>query len=66
MELTGARRELYDELRRIYGVTVVEAVNILNGYNISEYVEKYQRIENIIPVNRKIEKDKKKDELDEG
>lgn len=66
MELTGARRELYDELRRIYGVTVVEAVNILNGYHISEYVEKYQRIENMIPVNRKIEKDKKKDELDEG
>ena len=30
-----------------YGVTELEAINILNGKCISDYVEKYNRIKNL-------------------
>lgn len=36
-----------------YGVTELEAINILNGKCISDYVEKYNRIKNLIPLNVK-------------
>lgn len=55
LELTGERRRLYEELKDKYGVTDVEAVNILNGYRISDYVDKYYRIKNLIPIKGKIE-----------
>ena len=42
-------RELGRELQDIYGVTEIEAINILNGYHIKDYVEKYYRIMNCIP-----------------
>ena len=42
-------RELTEELKDIYGITELEAINILNGYHIRDYVEKYYRIENCIP-----------------
>lgn len=32
-----------------YGVTELEAINILNGYHIRDYVERYYRIMNCIP-----------------
>ncbi len=42
-------RELGKELQEKYGVTELEAINILNGYHIRDYVEKYYRIMNCIP-----------------
>ena len=42
-------RELGKELQDKYGVTELESINILNGYHIHDYVEKYYRIMNCIP-----------------
>ena len=42
-------RELGRELQDMYGVTELEAINILNGYHIKDYVGRYYRIENCIP-----------------
>jgi len=39
-------RELRLELQELYGLTEIEAVNILNGNNISDYLLKYKRIMN--------------------
>ena len=47
---TGARRQLREELQSKYGLTTVEATNILSGYHISEYVEKYRKISERIPT----------------
>ncbi len=49
-EMVGRLLELRDELVHKYGITEIEAINILYGYHISEYVEKYHRICNLIPV----------------
>lgn len=46
----GKVREIGLELQRIYGVTEVEAINIMNGKYINEYVEKYYRLKNRIPL----------------
>jgi len=46
----GKVRELGEELQREYGVTELEAINILNGYNVYDYVNKYERIRNRIPI----------------
>ena len=59
-ELTGTRFCLYEELQEKYGVTELEAVNILNGRCITDYVEKYQRIKNLVPLKT----DKKKNVKD--
>ena len=48
----GAKRELRKELQEKYGIREVEALNILNGYNIAAYVEKYRKIKERIPVVR--------------
>jgi len=37
-------RELRLELQEKYGLTEIEAINILNGNNIGDYVTKYRRI----------------------
>ena len=42
-------RELGKELQEKYGITEIEAINILRGYYIHDYVDKYYRIKNIIP-----------------
>ena len=42
-------RELEKELQEKYGVTELEAINIINGYHHRDYVEKYYRIKNCIP-----------------
>lgn len=42
---------LRNELEREYGVTELEATNILNGYHISDYVKKYEDYSNGIFYN---------------
>ena len=46
-------RELRLKLQEKYGLTQIEAINILNGNNISDYVNKYTRILNRIPIQKK-------------
>lgn len=48
----GGRRQLRIELQQKYGLQEVEAVNILNGHNVSDYLLKYYRIEHKIPTLR--------------
>lgn len=48
-QYVGMVRELGEELQREYGVTELEAQNILNGMFVNEYVNKYDRIRNAIP-----------------
>ena len=49
-QYTGKVREIGEELQRDYGVTEIEAINILSGKHIRDYVSKYYRIQNRIPV----------------
>ena len=42
----GKRRELRREFQKRYGLLEIEAINILNGYYASFYIEKYARIKN--------------------
>lgn len=49
-QYVGKVREIGEELQREYGVTELEAINILNGKNVQEYVNKYYRIQNRIPM----------------
>ena len=53
----GFKRELRLELQNRYGLLDVEAINILNGFYISFYVEKYRRIKECLPFNRASSKD---------
>ena len=46
-------RELRWQLQEKYGLTEVEAINILNGNNISDYLLKYRRIMNREPIIEK-------------
>jgi len=46
----GSRRLLRMELQQKYGLLEVEALNVLNGYHIQEYVEKYKRIKEQKPT----------------
>lgn len=39
----GKRRELRMELQERCGLTELEAVNIINGYHIGDYVAKHER-----------------------
>ena len=61
-EIKGKMYELMSELMEEYGVTQVEAINILNGYHIADYVNKYQRIQNLIPLDVKEKTANKKNE----
>lgn len=45
----GELRKLGKELQKKYGVTELEAINILNGRNVSDYIAKYYRIKHMIP-----------------
>lgn len=51
----GKLAEIRRELMENYGVTELEAVNILNGRNVKDYVAKYDRIRNMIPVGVNVE-----------
>ena len=44
-------REFGKELQDKYGVTELEAINILFENNVDDYVEKYHRIRNLIPLS---------------
>ena len=46
----GMVRVIGEELQREYGVTELEAINIMNGCHVQDYVYKYYRIRNKIPV----------------
>lgn len=61
-EIKGKMYELMSELMEEYGVTQVEAINILNGHHIAEYVNKYYRIQHLIPLVVKEKTVNKKDE----
>jgi hypothetical protein len=37
------------ELQELYGVTELESINILFGYNVNDYVNRYYRMKNKIP-----------------
>lgn len=43
-------REIGQELQEEYGVTELEAINILNGHNVEDYLNKYDRIQHKIPL----------------
>lgn len=45
-------KELCRELQRDYGVTQIEAINIVNGFHIAEYISKYERIKNRTPIRK--------------
>lgn len=65
-DVTSLRYTLCCELKTIYGVTETEAVNILNGYHINDYVAKYKRIATMTPIQlqreRKAPKGEEEDE----
>lgn len=46
----GVRRALRKELQETYGLLEIEAINILNGYNVNDYLRKYYMIENQLTV----------------
>lgn len=45
----GKVREIEEELQDEYGVTELEAINILRGFHHADYVNKYDRIRRKIP-----------------
>jgi hypothetical protein len=47
----GKVREIGTELQERYGVTEIEAINILFEHNVSDYVNRYYRIKNRISDN---------------
>lgn len=49
-QYVGKVRELGEELQKKYGVTELEAINILRNNNVSDYVNKYYRIQHLIPL----------------
>lgn len=47
------RKKYCTELQELYGLTEMEATNILNGFHAQDYISKYSRIHKLIPVKRK-------------
>lgn len=45
----GKVREIGEELQKLYGVTEIEAINILFEHNVSDYLNKYFRIQHMLP-----------------
>lgn len=62
-EMIGTKYEIMLEIMAEYGVTQLEATNILNGFHVADYVNKYYRIQNKIPLDIK-EKNTSKSEDD--
>ena len=55
----GERRALKNKLMMQYIVTELEAINILNGYHIDDYIEKYERLSrNKVAGPKKLEFDR--------
>ncbi len=46
----GERRKIRIEFQEKYGLLEIEAINILNGFYVSFYIDKYQRIKSCTPV----------------
>ena len=46
-EYVGELRKLGEELQEKYGVTELEAINILFEKNVDDYIAKYRRIKNL-------------------
>lgn len=64
MQSIGERRRLRLELEEKYGVTEIEAINILNGFSIGDYVDKYYRMRNRIDLKKNNKKSRKGDDDD--
>ena len=47
------RRELRIELQEKYGLTEIEDINILNGNNVTDYLNKYNRVMTRTPLIKK-------------
>ena len=63
-DMTGEKRKLCLQMMQEYDITEIEATNIINGKNASDYIAKYERIRTQTPLQ--IKKDKKDiDEVDE-
>ena len=54
----GVRRDLKRDLMEKYSITEIEAINILNGNHIQEYVHKYDRKSNKIEIDEDMHKQK--------
>ena len=54
----GKIRTIAEELRIRCGVTEIEAINILNGNHIQEYVHKYDRKSNKIEIDEALHEQK--------
>ncbi len=48
----GILVDLREDMMKKYGVSEIEAINILNGMHVTEYVAKYYRIKNLIPLRK--------------
>lgn len=51
------QRRYCTELQNKYGLTELEATNILNGFHAQDYISKYSRIHRLIPIKRNEIKD---------
>ncbi len=49
-QMIGERRKLCFEIMEEYGIDEIEATNIINGYGSKNYVVKYSRIRNQVPL----------------
>ncbi|MBQ8279061.1 MAG: hypothetical protein IJZ23_04395 [Roseburia sp.] len=56
-ECVRERRTLCVQLMQDYGITELEAINILNGYRANDYIAKYERIRTQTPLDIKTERD---------
>lgn len=64
-EDTNEFRKLRIEFQERYGLTELEAINILKGHYAADYVNRYYRIKNLIPLVRTKTKDVYGDESGE-
>ena len=65
-QIIGGRSRLCRQMMEEYGITQIEAINILNGFHAGDYVNKYHRIKNQIPLNVKKETANYIDEDEDG
>ncbi|MDD3662251.1 MAG: hypothetical protein PHT84_00090 [Candidatus Pacebacteria bacterium] len=49
----GEVRDLRIEFQAKYGLTTLEAINLLNGMHVTDYLQKYYRIQNKIALQIK-------------
>lgn len=49
----GTRRQLRKELQEQYGLLEIEAINILNGIHAAFYIEKYRRMKDCLPNEKR-------------